>query len=207
MKVEMPKHKCNTEFSFSKINRNSEEAKRHRQTHYKKNRENGLCVVCGKPTGTEGARCAGCNVKVNAKECRRRKRYTEEGRCRDCGKEAQLSNRSMRGRERGNYCRDCAIKVLATTVLGSRKHWRVLVQKLDACGWRCPYTGETLVLGVNLSFDHMDPICRFPEKKYDPNNIEPISWQINLMKRDLTKIEFLELIQRINEYGKLHKPS
>ncbi len=174
---------------------------------YNKKRGNGLCVVCGDPTGTELARCAKCNTKTNAKERRRRARYTAEGRCRDCGKEAQLSNRSMRGRERGNYCKDCFLKVLATTVLGSRKHWWILVEKLNACGWRCPYTGEQLVLGDNLSFDHMDPICRFPEKRYDPNNIEPISWQINLMKRDLTKTEFLTMIERIHEHGQLHQSS
>lgn len=164
---------------------------------YGKKAANGLCVFCGKPS-TQGRRaCDECNAKKNAKERQRRARYTAEGRCRQCGAEAQLSNRSLRGKERGNYCKDCWLKVLAHYVLGSRKHWRVLVEKLDACGWRCSYTGETLVLGDNLSFDHMDPVCRFPEKRHDPDNVEPVSWQVNLMKRDLTKQEFLNLIERI----------
>ena len=69
--------------------------------------------------------------------------------------------------------------------------------KLDACGWKCAYTGDLLVVGDNLSFDHMDPISRFPERRYDPDNVEPVTWQVNLMKRDLTKQEFLALVGRI----------
>ncbi len=181
----------------SKRTRELNEVKNDRRKYYKSNRERGLCVVCCKPTGTKGARCARCNVKVNAKECRRRARYTADGKCRLCGEEAQLSNRSLRKRERGNYCKRCWFKVLAGYLLGSMKHWPILVEKLDACGWKCPYTGEELVLGVNLSFDHMNPVARFPEQKHDPANLEPISWKVNLMKRDLTKEEFLELIGRI----------
>lgn len=195
----MPNRKYTGEFRFPRAK--TDAAKKHRQTHYKKCRDNNLCVVCGKPTGTDGARCAECNVKVNAKECRRRARYTAEGKCRLCGDESQLTNRSLRKRDRGNYCKRCWLKVLAGYLLGSMKHWPILVEKLDACGWRCPYTGEELVLGVNLSFDHMDPVARFPEKRHDPNNLEPISWKVNLMKRDMTKNEFLELIERIHSNG------
>jgi hypothetical protein len=85
-------------------------------------------------------------------------------------------------------------------VLGGRRYWRILVEKLDACDWRCVYTGEKLILGHNLSFDHIDPICRFPEKKNDPANIEPVTLTINLMKRHLTKEEFLEKVRNIWSY-------
>ena len=85
-------------------------------------------------------------------------------------------------------------------LFGTRLKWRILLDKLDEANWQCPYSGEQLVLGDNLSFDHKDPICRFPEKRRDPNNIEPVSWQINLMKRDLTKDEFLGLVRSIMTY-------
>lgn len=170
---------------------------------YDKHTENKKCVVCGRPTETNLARCVVCNEATNRKEQRRRARYTADGRCRECGAEAQLSARSMRGKDRGSYCRQCFLKRLALTTLGSMKHWQILVEKLDACGWRCPYTGEPLVLGDNLSFDHMDPIARFPERQFDPDNVEPISWQINLMKRDMTKSEFLALIDKIHTWRTL----
>ena len=89
---------------------------------------------------------------------------------------------------------------MASYVLGGRRHWRVLIAKLDACNWQCVYTGEKLVLGQNLSFDHIDPICRFPEKKFDPKNIEAVSLTVNLMKRHLTKEEFLEMVRKIRSY-------
>jgi hypothetical protein len=85
----------------------------------------------------------------------------------------------------------------ARTVLGSGKHWQILLQKLEETGWTCFYTGEKLILGENLSFDHLNPICRFPEQRHDPENIRPCSWQVNLMKRDLTKEEFLELSKKV----------
>jgi hypothetical protein len=86
--------------------------------------------------------------------------------------------------------------------LGSGKRWRILLEKLDECGWRCPYTGEQLVMGDNLSFDHILPVSRFPEKRHDPENVEPISWEINMLKRHLTKDEFLALVRNIASYVK-----
>ena len=198
----MSSSKSTRGFSFSQEKKTDAE---HRRKAYNKKRENGLCVSCGKEKDTEYTKCQICQDKVNKSGQRRKARYIAEGRCRICGEEAQLTNRSLRNRERGNYCKQCWFKVLANTMLGSMKKWPTLVEKLDACGWRCPYTGEALVLGVNLSFDHMDPVCRFPEKRHDPDNIEPISWQVNLMKRDLTKSEFLELIERIHSHG-VHSP-
>jgi hypothetical protein len=98
------------------------------------------------------------------------------------------------------YCHECFLKMIAGYTLGSRKYWRILLGKLDRCNWRCPYTGERLVLGKNLSFDHMDPVCRFPERRHDPDNIEPVSLTVNMMKRELTKQEFLELIAKIAQH-------
>lgn len=165
---------------------------------YKRKRIDGECVFCGEKVDQGVVACKNCNDKKNENGRKRRKRYTDDGKCRECGQEAQLSNRTLRGKERGNYCAECWMKVLAGCTLGSRKHWKILVEKLDACGWRCPYTGEELVLGVNLSFDHKNSICRFPEQKHAVDNVEPVSWRINLMKRDLTKKEFLGMVERIH---------
>jgi hypothetical protein len=171
--------------------------------HAQSRRDRGLCLDCNNETGGKTSRCKACLARHNEETKTRRAAWQAEGKCRDCGKEAVLSNRSMRSdKDRSNYCRACYFKVLAVSMLGARQHWEVLVRKLDECGWRCPYTGEELVLGHNLSFDHIYPVSRFPERRHDVNNIEPITWKINMLKRDLTKDEFITLVRNIASYVK-----
>lgn len=43
----------------------------------------------------------------------------------------------------------------------------------------------------------MDPVCRFPDRKHDAENVEPVSLVVNLMKRHMTKAEFLGKIRII----------
>ncbi len=171
------------------------------RVHRARHKAKGLCLACGKESGGK-TRCPDCAVKSVAAAREARERYAAAGLCRNCGKEAVTSKVSMHGRVRengrGTHCRDCYLKIMASGLLGSGTKWEILLQKLDACGWVCPYTGVALVMGDNLSFDHMDPVGRFPEKRHDPENVEPCSWQANLMKRDLTKAEFLKMIEAIH---------
>ncbi len=176
-------------------------ANRSTRKHAAKRKSEGRCNSCGKPC--DSFRCEECNRKSNGLISAARKNRVESGKCRDCGEDAITTNRSLRGKERSQYCRDCYLKMLARMTLGSGKKWEVLLDKLEACNWTCPYTGDRLILGDNLSFDHKNPVCRFPEQKGDPDNIEPCTWQINLMKRDLTKEEFLAMIEQIARNLKL----
>lgn len=159
------------------------------------------CLSCGKDV--EGSsRCRECLDRINEASKEKRRRYRQEGRCRDCGSEAVIVDRTGQyhapgGQRISNYCRDCFFRMMASYVLGSRTRWRDLIEKLEEFGWKCAYTGEVLVLGENLSFDHTDPVCRFPEKKDDPANIEPVTLAVNLMKRHMTKEEFLGLVRLI----------
>ncbi len=127
-----------------------------------------------------------------------RKKRLEDGLCRDCGEAGITTTRSLRGNDRAAYCKVCYFKLLARSVLGSGKKWRSLADMVEACDWECHYTGEKLVIGDTLSFDHMDPVSRFPERKHDITNIVPCSWRVNLMKKDLTKGEFLEMTTMIH---------
>jgi len=171
--------------------------------HAQSRRDRGLCIDCKTETGGKTARCKACLVRCNEETKKRRAAWLADGKCRDCGGDAVLSNRSMRSdKDRSNYCRTCYFKVMAVSMLGARHHWEVLVKKLDECGWRCPYTGEELVLGHNLSFDHIYPVSGFPERRHDVDNIEPITWKINMLKRDLTKDEFITLVRNIASYVK-----
>ena len=60
-------------------------------------------------------------------------------------------------------------------------------------GMRCPYTGEVLVPGDNLSFDHILPSSRFPEIASDISNIQLVTRRINILKGDLTHEEFISM--------------
>mgnify|MGYP001567923822 CR=1 FL=1 len=157
----------------------------------------GTCSTCTEPAKGGMRFCDTCLGKMKEQ----RDTWDVEGRCRMCRKNAELSTVSLRrGEERGGYCKTCWLRLAAQRHLGSIKRWKELVDKLDMCGWRCPYTGEQLIVGVNLSFDHMDPVSRFPEKKHDINNIEPVTWQVNMMKSDLTKMEFLDMVDKIRTH-------
>lgn len=200
----MPKRNSNREFDFNR--KNSQRDRRQEKI------TNGICTTCLCTNKVEvGLKvCADCRAVESERGKRRRMDASANGKCESCPNRAMKLNRAPRqnrlggqyieGRSQASYCERCYLKSRARELLGSRTHWKVLVDKLDACKWLCPYTGEKLVIGDNLSFDHMDPVSRFPEKKFDPNNIEPVSWQINVMKRDMTKDEFLALTRRICLY-------
>ena len=178
-----------------------EKTRRWRKACHDKKRREGRCFACGKKTST-GTRCKECHKKNMTEIKARRKRWLGEGRCRDCGTEAQMIDRVGQhhmpgGKRSSNYCRDCFLKMIARYVLGSGKRWLELIKILDRQNWRCAYTGEQLVLGENLSFDHCDPICRFPLKKGDVDNLEAVTLTVNLMKRHMTKEEFLTLVKII----------
>ena len=177
-------------------------ANRSTRKHAAKRRMEGRCHSCGIPCG-ESIRCNKCNAKGVARTSANRKQRLVEGRCRDCGEPAITTTRNLRGNDRAGYCHDCYLKMMSRSMLGSGKKWGVLLEKLDRCGWKCYYTGDDLVIGDNLSFDHLDPVSRFPERKHDPTNLEPCTWQINLMKRDLTKQEFLEMARKVAGNSKL----
>lgn len=196
----MPVAKCNTKSGWGRGKK-----------RYHDRVEKGLCILCdNKPE--HGLRwCIDCKAKESERSKQKRLKAAADGKCESCPNKAmqltraagqnRLGGQYVEGRSQSTYCAQCYLKSRAFDLLGSRRHWEVLVEKLEACRWRCPYTGETLVLGDNLSFDHIDPISRFPERKHDPNNIEPVSWQVNVMKRDLTKQEFLALIERIYSHA------
>jgi 5-methylcytosine-specific restriction endonuclease McrA len=83
--------------------------------------------------------------------------------------------------------------------------WEGLRDKLIAQNYRCAYTGKALILGVNASVDHILPVARFPQLISDLHNIEWVDLQVNQMKRDLTRDEFLSSICQILEYSQNQK--
>ena len=66
-----------------------------------------------------------------------------------------------------------------------------ILKKLQAQSYRCPYTGEKLILGLNAQLDHIKPRSRFPKLLGDLDNLEWISAVANQAKGQMTKKEFL----------------
>jgi len=65
----------------------------------------------------------------------------------------------------------------------------------------CPYTGKTLVLGINTHLDHILPVSRFPEFKSQVLNVEWISAKANLSKGDMTKDEFIAFCKLVVKFA------
>jgi len=101
-----------------------------------------------------------------------------------------MTDRTSRYRE----CQECYLKRTAKNNLGSEDFAPLLLAKLEAQQWMCPYTDEILVLGHNDSIDHILPRSRFPDLATDPENVQWVLRDVNSMKNQLTNDEFLGLV-------------
>lgn len=75
--------------------------------------------------------------------------------------------------------------------------WMSLKEKLEAQNFKCAYTGEAIVPGINASIDHIVPASRGGSD--GPENLQWVSKVINLMKTSMTHDEFIAMCKRISE--------
>lgn len=170
------------------------------EERYGERRKRGLCTRCGNLPGEDGTKtlCRPCADRANAANDRHKEKHGKpckayvcvDGVCVTCGKDNG-------NRDGYSACETCNFKVWAYHILGSFDRWTELKTVWDRQGGICPYTGIQLEIGVDASPDHIKPISRFPELKDDLTNIEFIQHQINFMKRDATKEEFLDIVRLI----------
>ena len=97
-------------------------------------------------------------------------------------------------------CQTCYLKLSSCNRFGSSKHWEALLAILEAQEYRCVYTGEQLVLGVNDSIDHVLPRSRYPDLIFDISNIQWTTRVINTMKLNLLDCEFLAAIEKVAKH-------
>jgi hypothetical protein len=153
---------------------------------------------CDTPCVEGKSRCAAHLARNIGYRKKMTDRWIETGKCSECGKFEPLDAFSKN--ERFRPCESCYFKKCSKNAFGTRKYAAFIKAKLDAQGWKCAYTGEVLVLGVNDSLDHIFPAFHFPELKNDPCNTEWVTRKVNEMKRDRTPDEFLALIESILHY-------
>lgn len=153
-----------------------------------------LCYQCGvKTSGKKG--CKSCLDKVKIRMKQRKRSLTNAGLCTQCGRNDKMTYSVL--------CQTCHIKGKSYRHLKKSKYWEVLLVLLESQDWKCPYTGEQLVLGLNDSLDHKLPQARFPDQIADVTNLEWTTRDANKMKQDRTPDEFLMLIKQIYNHRSL----
>lgn len=158
----------------------------------------GVCGKCGaKVFGRKT--CENCLLPARRSHKTVLARRIEAGLCTQCGQLPPMSVVSNATPYR-QLCQTCYLKRKASSGLGSEKHWETLLAILEKQDWKCRYTGEHLILGINASVDHIQPRARFPKSNDDPTNIEWTTLVVNQMKRDLTPEEFLSLVIQIRNH-------
>lgn len=163
----------------------------------------GMCVSCGNNTPSGSLRtCTECLLRLGDLYKKRAKKLDNLDLCVRCGKSQQLLGQTRAGKSH-TTCQTCYLKHISSSNLGTREHAEILLSKLEAQNYKCPYIGEDLILGDNAWIDHIMPRSRFPELSNDIDNVEWITGEVNRMKQDRTPEEFLSLIKQIHDYRKL----
>lgn len=164
---------------------------------------NNLCTYCGKDVPDKDFRCCrSCLDKCEKLVETIRTELIAKGICTCCRKNKYLN--SMEGRSsKYRFCLECYMKHCSTTYMGSSKHYKELLNKLEQQNYICPYSGETIIVGDNSSIDHILPGSRFPELKKDIKNLQWVSFLVNKMKFNQTEEEFKILIKKIHDHLKL----
>lgn len=139
----------------------------------------GQCATCNNSARQGHSRCETCQTRNTANTLQRRKARLLAGQCTRCGTPATASE----------FCFDCWLKALAFNTTRTTCFYAELKARLEAQQYRCAYTGETLIPGVNASIDHLIPRSRGGSNT--PENLHWVSFRINVMKGDMTHDEFL----------------
>ncbi|HQJ66548.1 MAG TPA: hypothetical protein PLH32_18235 [bacterium] len=95
------------------------------------------------------------------------------------------------------FCEAHWYKKVAQRNTGSTKNWEFLKKLAAKQNFTCPYSGEHLIPGINMSLDHKYPVSRFPDYVNNLENLQWVSIKINQVKRDLTHDEFIVLVKQI----------
>lgn len=155
-----------------------------------KRRDLGLCIDCGKkPNELHKVRCLNCLINGRKENKKAKQDAKDKGLCLGCRNQDKLPNNV--------FCKTCWLKGIARRNGFKTEDWKEFGRLLELQNYTCPYTGEKLVIGVNASIDHIKPKSRFPHLISDFTNIEWVSFEINMAKRDKTKEEFIEMCEVI----------
>ena len=137
--------------------------------------------------------------KVSLSRRNREASYKNIGKCVNCKNPVVKNNKS--------YCEKHLVSMMASRHLGSKKMYGFLIDLLLKQRHRCAYTGVELIIGENASIDHIKSKAKNLELFNDSSNVQWVDIRVNLMKRELHEIEFLDIINMIynNKIGMIKK--
>lgn len=189
--------RCGNPLGTDGTTRNCRRCADDRSAYYRRRKERRICQSCGDPlpSGCRTIRCGKCQQVVLDLANEKRAKRQRECLCIYCGNPEILE--STRD-DANQFCYECYFKRISVCRLGATKHWKSLLKKFEAQGGCCAYTGEKLVLGENAALDHILPVVRFPDRANDPTNVEWVTRQVNSLKGDKTKDEFLATIRLLS---------
>lgn len=150
--------------------------------------EQGICSNCSAPA-LPGQRL--CQKHADYFRELDKRRRNIEGTCQRCSQPVMQPTK---------YCRNHYVRTVCGKHPGLAVRWKQVLEILERQNYVCPYTGETLALGLNASLDHIKPISRFPELRSVVSNLQWVSYTVNVMKRDMTHDEFLAQVAAIHSY-------
>lgn len=205
--------------------------KKYRHNKEKKLCKDNLCLQCGlKKAEQDRTRCSDCLEYHRKKAREKQNKNRVSGLCIYCGKNIPRKNKfsckkcATRRKTPTGRCHNCKLPTMEHSSCYCKKHWfigtskqrlndgtvgagRFLEELLVNQNYKCPYTGKILIPGVNCWLDHILPTSRFPELKYNKNNVEWVDKTVNLCKHNRTKEEFIKLCKQVvvmsmaKEYG------
>lgn len=131
--------------------------------------------------------------EINIKQRKNRRERLKNGLCEFCkNKRLEHSN---------NHCEKHYLQNLSKQHLGTTKYWRELKDLLISQSYKCKYSGEELILGLNASIDHIKPLSKYPDEYRELENLQWVIKEINVMKKNFTEEEFLNIISKIYNYS------
>ena len=151
--------------------------------------EQGICKRCKNPS-LPGVKMCQVHAEANAKRGRKTRQCRKNsGDCYLCGKGPPIQGASI--------CEKCWLEKAAKLHLGSYSRWHELKNLFDKQNI-CPYTGYQLLIGVNVSIDHIIPRAKGGLNEVD--NLQYVYYgdvDINWMKGKLDDSEFKSIVLKI----------
>lgn len=153
--------------------------------HKNKRQKDGLtseCAVCRKAMGAAYSKAN--RHKLNEMQLARANERLSAGLCRYC-KSVALESVGLCER---HWFQDRSQKVFGTT-----KRWNELRDLAAKQEYKCAYTNETLIPGLNMSLDHI--VSRFNDSTLagEVENLQWVTKDINMVKNKYSHNEFIAL--------------
>lgn len=115
----------------------------------------------------------------------------------DAGKCPYCSKKSL---EHTVHCFVCYFKNLSYKTFGNSKSWVKIAEVVYKQNYICPYTGDKLIPGLNMSLDHIIPHKGNKRLKADINNLQFVRYEINMAKHKMSHDEFIKMCKKVYDY-------